>query len=220
MKTGFYLTLALFLLLSAVHLAFCFLEMEKARRITKPFLMPVLSLCLFFYAPNYPLVFLSCFLCMIGDIFMLFKHQMPSFFMGAVVFACSHLLNFIQVTRCYSFSLPWYVYLVFSLLFLLMAVLGYFITGRRKYGILQYGFAFFHVLMLVAGFILLVDGKTLYAFLLLLGYALCIFSDLFLDYTTHRKDIPRRDFYIMATYLLGETLIFFSLASLSIQVLG
>ena len=220
MKLGFYITLALFLFLVLLHLTFCFFEMEKARMISKPFLMSVLSVCLFFCFPAYPLVSLSCFLCMIGDIFMLFKHRMPSFFMGAVVFACSHLLNFVQVTRCLFSPLPWYLYLSFSLLFLLMLFSGYFLTGKTRYGMLQYGFAFFHVLMLFSSVFLFMEGKNLYAVGILLGYLFCIFSDLFLDYTTHKKDIRRRDFYIMATYLLGEVLIFFTIGSLSVFVLG
>lgn len=220
MRIGFIVSISCFALLSFLHLGFCFTEKEKERRITKPFLMLSLAVSMFFLAPEFPLIPLSVLFCMIGDIFMLFKHRMSLFSFGALMFAFSHSLNFVLVLRSLSYSFPWYGYLILALVFLLLVILGYFAYGKKKYGMVVYGFSFFHLLMLFSSLLLMLDGKVLWGALLLSGYLLCIFSDLFLDYTTHKKDVRRRDFYIMLSYLAGEILIFFSIAFLSLTSLA
>lgn len=219
MRIGFIVSISCFALLSFLHLVFCFMEKEKERRITKPFLMLTLAFSMFFLAPEFPLLPLSVLFCMVGDIFMLFKHRMSLFSLGALMFALSHSLNFVLVLRSLSYSFPWYGYLILALVFFLLVILGYFVYGKKKYGMVVFGFSFFHLSMLFSSLLLMLDGKVLYGALLLSGYLLCIFSDLFLDYTTHKKDVRRRDFYIMLSYLSGEILIFFSIAFLSLSSL-
>lgn len=214
MNWGFYVFISLFYVLMVLHLYFCFVENEKARKASKPFLMLLFSLAMIVMVPKFPMVYISCLFCMIGDIFMLYKKKMLCFSLGAICFAIHHSLNFFQVKTFLSYEIKWYYYLSFTLLFIIMVISGYFMTGKKKYGMLAYGFAFFHVVMLVMSILVLIDGKVLYGSLMLTGYLSCIFSDLFLDYTTHKKDCKRRDFYIMLTYLAGECLLLSSISSM------
>lgn len=214
MMVGFYVLISLFYVLMVLHLYFCFVENEALRRVSKPFLMFLFSLAMIFFVPEYPLVYISCLFCMIGDIFMLYKKNILCFSLGAICFAIHHSLNFFQIKTFLSYEIRWYYYLALAFLFVLMVISGYFITGKKKYGMLAYGFAFFHVLMLIMSVLIIIDKKVLFGSLLLGGYLSCIFSDLFLDYTTHKKDVKRRDFYIMLTYLIGECLLLSSISSM------
>lgn len=220
MNIGFYVFLGLYAILTMTHLVFCFLEMEKARAISKPFIMLLLAVSLIFLEPKMPIIYISCLFCMVGDIFMLFKHDFVCFSLGALMFAIHHTLNFIQSEKCLSYDLHWGFYVGFVGLFFLMLLVGYFLSKKKMHGLLAFGFAFFHIMMLIQSFLLIFDGKYLYGSFLLLGYLLCIASDLFLDYTTNRKDVKRRDFYIMLTYLLGELSILMSVSFMSIALLS
>ena len=51
-----------------------------------------------------------------------------------------------------------------------------------------------------------------------LGYILFMFSDSFLLYTSYVKDVKRRDFYIMLTYLLGQLFIVISLVFVGLGI--
>lgn len=219
MNIGFYVFLGLYAVLVVSHLIFCFLEMEKARAISKPFIMLLLAISFMFLEPKMPIIYISCLFCMFGDIFMLFKHDFTCFSLGALMFAVHHTLNFIQTKKCLSYDFHHFVYIGFALLFVLMLLCGYFVSKKKLHGLLAFGFAFFHIVMLIQSLLLLFDGKYLYGSFLLLGYLLCIASDLFLDYTTNRKDVRRRDFYIMLTYLLGELSILMSISFMSIAIL-
>lgn len=214
MIIGFYVFISLFYLLMVLHLFFCFKEKEKLRRVTKPFLMLLFSISMIFYVPKYPLVYISSIFCMIGDILMLYKKNYLCFAFGAFAFAIHHTLNFIQVKSHLSYTLPWYFYFVMLILFGLMVLAGYLFTSHKKHGMLAYGFSFFHVSMLLMSILVICDKKYLYGSLMLSGYILCIVSDLILDYTTHKKDIKRRDFYIMLTYLAGEILLLSSISTM------
>ena len=59
---------------------------------------------------------------------------------------------------------------------------------------------------------LLANGHQGLFFLALAGALMFLASDTILGFTMFKKDIKRRDFYIMATYLAAQVLIFCGIA--------
>ncbi|MCI7212824.1 MAG: hypothetical protein MR467_01565, partial [Bacillales bacterium] len=63
----FYVFIGLFLLISIIHLVFCFKEMEKWRKITKPFCVIILAIAIAFASPTQYLIYIGLLFGVIGD---------------------------------------------------------------------------------------------------------------------------------------------------------
>lgn len=212
-QIGFYVFLSLFLLMICIHLYFCFKMIPKYRKITKPFCMLFLGTAFAFWVPQYPLIWISCYLSMLGDL-LLIQNKVPKYFVvGAMVFAAAHTLNFTNQIILLSYSISWLVYVGIAVGILLIGFLGYCFRGKENAQMAAVGasYACFHILNIIFAILLMIDGKPTFEVWILAGYIVYVISDFIVNYVTNIKDINRRDFYIMLTYLLGQCGIYFGL---------
>ncbi len=199
----------LFLTISLVHLIFCFLEKEKARKITKPFCLFALGAVALSIEGASILISISCLLAMIGDYFEIKNKVVKDFLLGALVFGIGHILNMVVMVTHLTYIVPFYVYLIIAGVMAVVAYISYRNRGKLNPHVAFFGAAYMclHAVNLVMSIALLIDGKTTAGILVLSGYILYIISDLVVNYVTNKKDIKRRDFYIMLLYLSGQALI-------------
>ena len=205
-----YIFFGLFLLTSVVHLVFCFFEMELPRKITKCFTTGFLSIACIIAIPTEPLVYLGCVFSMLGDLFLLKKHKVWPFVGGMVSFLVAHICYIAAfIALCQPLHYGYYVFLavymvVFPVLFFQVAKR---IVHQKK--IVFGGTMYFAVLTmdLIWAIIACCKGHLDYCLLCAFGAASFLVSDIFLTKTMFQRDVKRRDFYIMATYLLAQGLI-------------
>ena len=85
--------LACFGILTVVHLYACARQMQKLRRFTKPFLMPVLMLWYTLSAQTPSAVISLALLCgCVGDFFLLHDERKRNLYLGIASFAAGHIL--------------------------------------------------------------------------------------------------------------------------------
>ena len=227
MKPIVIILLAIFGAWSIMHLVFCFIENEKLRKITKPICLLLLGIAAAVAAPKYPLIYIGAFLGAIGDVLLINKSKLTFFLAGTAVFICGHGCYFAQIMMHLStyggFVFPWWAYLiVFGTLLVLTFALYPF--DKKLAGIATLAGNFympFLVVLIASGVFLAIKmnqagNNPLAGILISIGYLMFITSDATLIYTTFVKDIKRRDFPIMITYLLGEFGIVFGLLSVII----
>lgn len=205
-----YIFFGLFLLFSIIHLVFCYLENEKWRKLTKCFTTLALGIAAVIAIPQSPLVYLGVFFGMLGDFCLLKKHKVWPFVGGMVSFLINHILYIVMfMMLCGPLHYGFYVA---TGLYVVLFPLLFYQVGRKI--IHQRHLAFggtFYFAFLVLDFIWAViacaQGNVDFCLLAAFGAACFIISDIFLAYTLFKKNIKRRDFYIMATYLLAQGLI-------------
>lgn len=211
----------LFALASAVHLYFCYLENEKARKISKLFTLGFLLPAIICLVPNYPLIWLFPLFSLLGDAALLFKKRSKIFFViGFTFFFAGHLCNLAQLTIFLvksSTALPVITYILFGISLVLIIYFLYPITKKIAGQIALLGNIYMPTLLFVGLFSLLVTAAyadSYQGLLIGLGYVFFIFSDGFLIYANFIKNVKRRDFYIMSSYLIAELLITVGLSML------
>ena len=206
-----YVFFGLFVAVSLVHLVFCYLEKELARKISKPFCVAFLTIAVAIAIPTYPLVYIG----FAGDTFLLKKHKVWPFVGGMVAFLIGHIL---YITQLIIISQPehYSYYLVMGLYILLFVVFMFRPINKvaRMKGLAFGGDVYFAILSLdlIWGIIACAKGHFDYCFLVVLGSICFLISDIFLAYTSFVSNRKRRDFYIMLTYLLAQTFIGLGLA--------
>lgn len=205
-----YVFFGLFVAVGLVHLVFCFLEMEKCRKATKCITTLCLAISATIALPTEPLIYLGCFLGCAGDAFLLKKHKVWPFVGGMVSFLLGHICYIIAIMRLVM-PLHWGYYVATVLWLILFTFLGYHVSKRIVHqkklavgGTLYFGFLF---LDLIWSIIVCSMGHVNYMLLSLFGSLCFIVSDCFLTKTMFKRDVRRRDFYIMGTYLLAQGLI-------------
>lgn len=212
---GFWCFISLYAVVCAVHLVLCFLMKPLPRKITKPLCLVTLGGAMAFLVPQAPLVYISCFLSAIGDV-LLIRNKEPLFFIiGAAVFASAHTLNAVNQIGMLSYSFPWYMWLVLGAVVCAAGAIGYFTRGKENAAeaTVSLSYACFHFVNIAFAVMLIADGDFVpFEIMILCGYLIYVVSDLIVNYVTNKRDINRRDFYIMLTYLTGQTLIYLGLA--------
>lgn len=200
----------LFVLASLVHLAFCFLEKEIARKATKCFTTLFLGVAALIAIPNQPLVYLGVFLGMLGDFFLLKKHKVWPFVAGMISFLVGHILYIVAfMILCGPLH---YMYYVATALYVIVFPLLFYHVAKRvahQKKLVIGGTLYFTVLTLdmIWAIVACSNGYVDYCILCAFGGLCFIISDVFLTLTLFKRDLKRRDFYIMTTYLLAQGLI-------------
>ena len=210
-----YVFFGLFVIVSIVHLVFCYLEKEVLRKATKCFTTLFLAIAAVIAIPTQPLVYVGTFMGMLGDFCLLKKHKVLPFVGGMLCFLVNHVL-YILAFMFLCGPLHYAFYVATGLYVILFPILGYNI-GRKIIhqrhlafaGVSYFGFL---VLDLIWAIIACTQGYVDYCILAALGGACFIASDVFLARTLFKKDVKRRDFFIMSTYLLAQGLIVAGLA--------
>ncbi len=195
-----------------------FFEKEKARRISKPFCLIFLGIASAIALPNHFLIYCGCFLGSIGDLLLLYKSNKKCLVTGLSSFLLGHFCYIAQTIAYLSSQgyLEWWSYLVMIAFYVLTCLLVIApIWGLTKHSKLFTVSGTFYCSTLIAviasgvlGLYFL--GPQWYIFVIC-GGIFFFASDLILTTTIFRHDFPRRDFYIMLTYLLGEAGIVFGM---------
>jgi len=204
-----YVFFFLSILATACELAFAFLENELGRKTAKCFCVGCLGLMAVDWVPRAWPIYVGAFLGTIGDAFLLKKHKVWPMVLGTFSFFVGHVFYIALYAMAVHF--PWWIYVAFAVFYVLFCLIAYgpmhkiikqpqmAFGGTIYFGILVLDFLF----AAAACFF----GAFDYLFLAALGGVCFIASDCFLVYTSYVKDMKRRDFYIMATYVMAQALI-------------
>lgn len=212
-----YVFLSLFALTMIVHLYFSFIEDEAKRKITKPLNLLFLTLFAVITIPDHPLIYIGAFCGLIGDIFLINNKKKLFFVTGALFFLAGHLCYISEILFVILASDPLsnLFYILTPLILLVFTGGGFFISQKicndtltALVGTLYLGIL---ITVTVVSALAVSKGYTNYMVLGIIGGIFFLASDLILTQATYVKDIKRRDFYIMLTYLLGQLFIIFSL---------
>lgn len=211
----FIISMSLFLITCIIHLYYCFKEIEKNRKITKCFLMPLLMLILISVKCESILLYLALTFSTIGDIFLIRKEKKPLFVIGAIAFLLTHVcyLVFMHNELVISVSTIWYVIMCISIIVLLMVFIKILSKHFKKLTPACFIYALVLLLELTFSIIAIKTNKACTQYIMIFGFSLFILSDSILAYTKFVKDVKRRDFYIMGTYVSAQIAIIFSLLS-------
>ncbi len=190
-----------------VHLIFCFLEKETARKITKVLIVPFLMAGLLLTRTDQPLVLLGLFLGWLGDIFLIFPQKKRSFLIGTGCFISGHFAYIaatisMLLTGEAALKIPAFLWVILGGTALVLFALAYKKVSRHLGVIAYVGAAYFTVL---AGALLL--SIAAHQCILTAAFAMFILSDTILSVCRFAKKVKREHFYIMSTYILSQTLI-------------
>ncbi len=210
----------LFALLTVAELFFAFIEADKARKIVKPFLMFVATLLCLFLFPMQPFLYLGCFFGLLGDICFIFKDKKACVYLGLLTFGLNHLFYIMEMISILTYKglMHQNHYIIFSLIGFVFAVCMFFairLVIKAEIPLALGGCLYMTILFMDLGFnILMVSSGLILMWYGVAGMILFIISDSFLTYTMFIKDVKRRDFYIMASYLAAQVLFLFGIISL------
>lgn len=220
MKVATIILLSIFGVISLIHLVFCYFEKEKARKITKVFCMVALGAAAIVQKPDAPLIYVGAFLSAIGDFFLLEPKNIKRFVAGTICFLAGHVCYFTQFAIYATPNMPVWGFVLIAVGLISAGFILFPITykiAREKLvaylgGVYMTNLAF----MVLCGIHLIIflanhGHSPLPGILLCAGYVAFLVSDSLLTQTTYVKDIKRRDFPIMLTYLIGEACIVIAL---------
>lgn len=189
------------------HLGTCFKEKETLRKVTKIFIIPTLMLSLILTNTFNALLFIGLFLGWIGDVLLVFTGKKKLFIVGAISFLLGHISYIIAsialfIERYDIHSIPIWIYILLTL-----AALSFFLLTkfkiRKHFGVASYFGAFYFYILLIA----ILTSFLTKTYILTIGFALFIISDVFVSISRFARPIKKQHFYIMVTYILAQTLI-------------
>ena len=210
-----YVFFGLFVVASITHLVFCFFEKELGRKITKCMTTGFLGIALIFAVPFEPLIYIGLFLGCLGDGLLLKKHKVWPFFVGMLSFLAGHILYIAELMKICS-PLHWGYFVATGVYLVLFPILFFpfakKISHQRKLSVV--GSVYFGILSLdlIWSLVACFHGHVDFCLLSVFGSICFLASDAFLTKTLFKKDVRRRDFYIMSTYLLAQAFVTVGLA--------
>ncbi len=200
---------ALFVGVSALHLASCYRRVPKIRTVTKTLLMPLLGALYCVSAKEIsPLVVTALAFGWLGDVFLLFKGSKLGMLLGIASFALGHV--FYIGAMLSGYPSPHVLMLVplalcaVWLVFVYKKLIPYAPKSLRKPG-------FLYALLLSwtglsALYLLLVTQKLPYL-VAFIGGLFFMLSDTILTGNQYRKELKHGNFYVMLTYILAQSLL-------------
>lgn len=220
----FYIFISIFAVLAIIHLYFCYIENERYRKLTKPFVILSLAVAITFISPeNFPYLYIAMYLGAIGDYLLLNEKNKFFFCLGILFFAADHILiaySIITLTNLISF-VPYFVYIIIGCVVVLAGVFGYIKKGKvsKTVSMLSIPYALILLLNTLLSILLIITKEYLLGLLLFGGYLIFIFSDIMVNYTVNTKSFKRQHFYIMLTYIVAQACIVLSLLFCAFDVL-
>lgn len=206
----------LFVAVSVTHLVFILREKEKARSITKPFIVFTLILFALASKSKEPLIYIGLIFSLCGDALLLLKSKQIYFVIGACCFSLTHLMNFILVSRYLPERLNWMYFVIIVLFgYLLVELIRPAIKKTMKkmsYPSLAYLYFVFALIINIT--IALVSGFNINLLIMLLGAMCFLTSDIILTVHRFAKELKHGNFILMVFYILGQSLIYIPLIML------
>ena len=122
-KTATLILLIVFAVVSLIHLIFCALEMEKARKITKPFCLAVLLIASIVESPESFIIYIGILCGLIGDIFLIENKNPKRFIWGTAFFSIGHLCYLLEMVLTVGIvNIEWYAYVITLVLYLAFSI--------------------------------------------------------------------------------------------------
>jgi uncharacterized membrane protein YhhN len=217
---AFWFLIGLFAAVSVINVIAGFFEAEKIRKLTKPLCMLFLGSAAAVAVPSYPLIYIGAFAGLAGDIFLIYKNNQKMVVAGILFFYLGHLCYFgamLSLLFARGFVDPWPYNWIWILLYAVLAPAlfwypTYLLTRKKAFSI--YGAFYMSAVAseaIVPLLLYFLFDRADYFYLCAMGGVLFCISDLILTYTLFKKDLPRRDSYIMLTYLGGQFFIILGL---------
>lgn len=192
-----------------LELVFCFLEKEKARKIVKPFCLIMLITLMITLKLKESYVYGALIFGLIGDIFLIFKkkHRML-LLLGAFAFLIGHLFYIFTFANLLSYDIPDFVIVGVVVIGFFTPLIPYKLCYRytKAFTIPAAIYGYILVLECALSILLAVDSQSNFAIMIGIGNILFLVSDALIFVSMFIKDFKRRDFYIMLTYLIAQTL--------------
>lgn len=192
-----------------IHLVFCFIKKEKARKISKAFLLPLLAIsCILLKLNNY-FIYFGLLFGWIGDILLIFTDNEKLFVSGLISFAIGHV--FYLIASCYrlitinniEINASFIIFFIILFIVLLISAKLFFVKHLGKLAYL--GALYFYLLFSLC----LLNFYGNY-YLSALGFLIFIISDSIIALTKLNRHPPHEDFHIMFTYIIAQTLVILS----------
>lgn len=201
----------LFLALAVTYLVLSFLK-RRERKIAKPVIMLLLGTALVCFAPQFPVVYVSCYLMALGDLVCIKRKNVFAFTAGIAIFACAQIFVLAGEVSALSYSVPLYAWFLIAVFILIFGAGGYFLRGKENpiRPIAWNIYLCFLLLNLMFAIMLLVDGVVMGELYLLVGYCFAVASGV-IDRVTERTENSRREFYTALPFLIGQVCIYFGL---------
>jgi len=212
--------LVLFIIVSLLHLTFCFLKIEKFRKITKCFCMFFLLGLLISRYPNFNFVWIGLSFGIVGDFFLLWPKNKTLFTVGAISFFIGHVFYAIQMCLIANINDVVSILLIvlsFIFCYAIILIVLYLKLHPKMKELTLPGLAYMAALFTMLIISIIITCKTEYkaeGALMIVGYLLFILSDALLFVSKFFKDFNRKDFYIMSTYIAAQFLITFSIVNI------
>lgn len=216
--------LSIFGAVCLLHLFFCFFELEVLRKISKPICLALLFFFVLSIKSDAVLVLLGIAFGCLGDIFLIWKRKKSCLISGVFSFMLGHFFYGAQLLLLFNLPYNYYYAGIIGACFVFIIILVFALYPKTKYlahKSAYAGNAYFATLLILL--IMSIVYASLHfnggiSLMVVFGYSLFIVSDSILTLTTYVKDVKRRDFYIMATYLPAELLISFGLVLLLVAL--
>jgi len=213
---------ALSVITAGLHFFFIVKEKEKARCISKPFILFFAGIGLAFLLPDKPLIYIGAFLGCIGDGLLIKQKDKTYFFFGLMTFLLGHISYFATICTLIAakgIEIPFWSYIVIAVSICGTSFLCYpFIvhyTHERSIPIAIYG-AFLATMALTSIQLFTIAKSPIVGVFILIGYLFFSFSDLALLYMLFKKDTKYHNLVVMTTYVAAQ---YFILAGLALAFL-
>lgn len=220
MNPLFIASIILLVVVSILHLYFCFAENEKWRHITKVFILPLLAAALLAAGSRQLAIYGAIVFGWIGDIFLIFKKKGRRYlFMGLISFFIGHCFFILEIVRRLSYRVPPIFLLAIAGFGLLFIFGAYFIVSKKlgKMALPVAIYAFALIILMSASVMLAIDIGRIINVFIIVGAVLFAISDTTIAYSYFYHDFKRRDFYIMVPYILAQSGLVLGLAFISLH---
>ncbi len=208
----------LFIIISIIHLYHSWKDDNKNRKITKPFLLPLITCFYLISIPTITWTFvIALFFAWLGDIFLMQKGQ-KFFSAGGISFLISHLfLIFTYIPHINFNSINYFIILSIGLIYVLLIIyiVSNFIKSLPKIlKILMTIYLGINAVMNIFALMQYITLKDKASLLILIGAISFYISDLSclaVRCTTKKEYVFKKHFTVMITYLIAFVLITFGI---------
>lgn len=204
----------LFLFVCVLHLGCCYFQVKKLQRITKVFLMPLLLCYGLMTVPNVSLfLILALIFGFLGDTFLLFEKHPLYFMCGLSTFLLGHVFYIFELLKHVN---PLHHLSITSIIASFLLLIGIFMfktiatyLGNLKIPVIAYCLTILSMLGVAVLYCLTQFSAN--SQVALIGAISFVISDYLLARSIFIGSFKHKDFYIMLTYLLAQTLLVLAL---------
>lgn len=211
-----WLSVVLASIIIEAHLVFCFLEKQKARKITKCFCVVSIALIAWLLGTKNIFVYFALFFGLLGDLCLIFKDNKKILVLGMIAFGINHILYFVGALYKIS-NLHFCYYFVITFVFIIISLIIY-LLGKKYFLDMSIPSSLYASSLGTETLVMIIFWIYSYkyfsyplCFLPFIGNLVFIASDLYLAKTLFIKHDKREDFYIMLTYLAGQFILALSI---------